>query len=447
MGSKRKTNKEFIEEMAILHPTIEVISKYTKFTEPIKLRCKECGKEWETTPAYILRKKYSCECSKRIDPRCLSQDEYEDRFYKISNHIKLITPYETCRKKVHVKCNVCNYEWDVRPLDFLDSGECPKCIGKLKKTTNIFKEELSKINSDIEVIGEYIGANVDIRCRCKICGREWNSRPSNLLHGAGCINCYKNNEFEKTKNKFYNEIKIKNPYIDIVGEYKGDKKHITCRCKKCNNIWDTAIPHNLLRGSGCPECAKKAISSVIRKSPDCFKSELEKVNPDIELLEDYKLSTIKIKCKCKKCNNIWDANPSDILHNGSGCPYCKMSKGEEAIKDILDRLNFNYKREYKLFGCESKISLRFDYAIFIDEKLICVIEYQGIQHYKPIDFAGKGKKWADESFISNQRRDEIKRSYCKENNIPLIEIPYYEYKNMENILVERLGLIKEECVA
>ena len=49
------------------------------------------------------------------------------------------------------------------------------------------------------------------------------------------------------------------------------------------------------------------------------------------------------------------------------------------------------------------------------------IEYQGIQHYTPIDFFG-----GENSFIELKNRDKIKRNFCKENNITLIEIKYDE---------------------
>ena len=68
-----------------------------------------------------------------------------------------------------------------------------------------------------------------------------------------------------------------------------------------------------------------------------------------------------------------------------------------------------------------------------------LIEYQGKQHYEPIDFAGKGEKWANKLFRSNQKRDKIKRGYCIKNNIPLIEIPYWEFENTENILLNKLN--------
>ena len=47
------------------------------------------------------------------------------------------------------------------------------------------------------------------------------------------------------------------------------------------------------------------------------------------------------------------------------------------------------------------------------------IEYQGKQHYEPVEFFG-----GEEQFLLNQKRDNIKREYCDKNNIPLLELKY-----------------------
>ena len=37
-----------------------------------------------------------------------------------------------------------------------------------------------------------------------------------------------------------------------------------------------------------------------------------------------------------------------------------------------------------------------------------------------------------------KRHDKIKNEYCKNNNIELIRIPYYEKENIYNILTDKL---------
>ena len=127
----------------------------------------------------------------------------------------------------------------------------------------------------------------------------------------------------------------------------------------------------------------------------------------------------------------------------------KSSRGEIKICDILDAAGLVYKEEYSFPDLISTSGrpLRFDFCVFDDNGDIdFLIEYQGIQHYEPIDFAGKGEEWANEMFKSNQRRDKIKRDYCVENNIPLIEIPYWEIKNIENILLDKIKDLTKQRV-
>ena len=64
----------------------------------------------------------------------------------------------------------------------------------------------------------------------------------------------------------------------------------------------------------------------------------------------------------------------------------------------------------------------FDCAIFNQETLLCLIEYDGEQHFKPIEFFG-----GEEAFQKQQERDQKKDEWCKENNIPLLRIPYTDY--------------------
>ena len=50
-----------------------------------------------------------------------------------------------------------------------------------------------------------------------------------------------------------------------------------------------------------------------------------------------------------------------------------------------------------------------------------------MQHFKP--------SFNDEkSFDRTKLHDDYKNKYCKNNNIPLIRIPYYEFENIESIL-------------
>lgn len=94
------------------------------------------------------------------------------------------------------------------------------------------------------------------------------------------------------------------------------------------------------------------------------------------------------------------------------------------IEQILKTAGVKYQSQYRIR--EFNISAPFDYAIFNRETLLCLIEYDGEQHFKPVEFFG-GK----EAFQKQQERDRKKNKWCKENNIPLLRIPYTDYEQLD----------------
>ena len=42
------------------------------------------------------------------------------------------------------------------------------------------------------------------------------------------------------------------------------------------------------------------------------------------------------------------------------------------------------------------------------------------QHFKPVDFAGRGEKWAEEEFEKNIQRDVYKNQLCRDKGIRLL---------------------------
>ena len=171
-----------------------------------------------------------------------------------------------------------------------------------------------------------------------------------------------------------------------------------------------------------------------KKTHEQFIEELEKINLNIEVLETYINSTTKILVKCTICGHEWNAMPSNLLNNG-GCPKCNESKGEKSISSFLDKHNIKYKRGKRFHNCRNKLPLPFDF--YLPAYNIC-IEYDGQQHYKPIQFKRMSLEKAEKQFLKTKECDEIKTNYCSDNNIKLIRIPYWEKKNVEKIILDLL---------
>lgn len=148
----------------------------------------------------------------------------------------------------------------------------------------------------------------------------------------------------------------------------------------------------------CPYCYGKY------KNTEDFINEMKNINRDIEIIGQYNGSENPVKCKCKKCGHIWSPIGRS-LKNKQGCPICKSSKGEKAIYDFLIKNNIDFIKEKKFEDCKNKRCLKFDFYLPLHN--LC-IEYDGEQHFMPVDFANKGYEWAKSLYNKNIERDNIK---------------------------------------
>lgn len=122
---------------------------------------------------------------------------------------------------------------------------------------------------------------------------------------------------------------------------------------------------------------------------------------------------------CPEHGEFWQTPNSHI--QGSGCPSCSSSKGEEEVCNILLSNGIKFIREYTIQVPNEINTSGHAYIDFYLPEYNTFVEYNGIQHYNPkMAFGGSFK------FERQQARDEYVRQYCKDNNIKLIEIRYDE---------------------
>lgn len=102
----------------------------------------------------------------------------------------------------------------------------------------------------------------------------------------------------------------------------------------------------------------------------------------------------------------------------------RASRGEIKIEDILNSADVNFVEEFSFPDLVSNNNhpLRFDFAVFDDnDKIDFLIEFQGIQHYKP-----KSKFGGITGLRKQQYNDMLKREYCNKHGITLVLIPYWD---------------------
>ena len=137
-----------------------------------------------------------------------------------------------------------------------------------------------------------------------------------------------------------------------------------------------------------------------------------------------------------RTNHEWTPVAGRLLRRG--CPKCNFSKGELLISKILKELNINFKEQY-IFGglkTEDNGTPKFDFVLFENDKIKQIIEYDGEQHFKIV------KRWGGiKRFERQQKIDNFKNDYCKDNNIEMIRIPYTELKKINNEYIkEKLNI-------
>ena len=351
-----------------------------------------------------------------------------------------------------------------------------------RRTHDEFISVLKERNQNVEVVSKYISSKEKVKVRCLKCDHEWYASPSNLLKGFGCPECARK-ALTKTHDEFVKQMNGINPNIEVIGRYINDNVKIDIRCKICGHEWK-AKPSNLIQRFGCPNCYKLSRFNT----HEYFISRIKNINPNIEILSEYKGANKKVKCKCNKCCNIWETKASSLLsghgcpicfHNskrktheqfveevkninsditiignyknsktkikcrcnncghiwmpyangllvGRGCPRCKKSEGEKAILSYLDSNNIFYLQQYIFIDCRDINPLPFDFYLPNNNLLI---EFDGEQHFRPVDYFG-----GIEKYNTQVKHDEIKNQYCFENNLRLLRIPYTEFNNINHIL-------------
>ena len=137
-------------------------------------------------------------------------------------------------------------------------------------------------------------------------------------------------------------------------------------------------------------------------------------------------------CKCE-CGNLTSVLGTNLRRGNVKSCGCLKSAGEKEIIQLLLQHNILFEQEYQFADLKNENnthSLRFDFAIFTnDNKLLHLIEYDGIQHFEPVEYFG-----GEAAFQRQQYNDKKKEEYCLTHNIKLIRIKYNDIITIEKLL-------------
>ena len=343
--------------------------------------------------------------------------------------------YVNANTKVDIQCRKCGTVFSQRASAHRSGQGCPKCrLQTLADQKSKIKEENSviiigkfqKVHGDQYDYGKlnYHGADKKVDIGCKKCGRWFKSFPNNHLRGKGCRMCAQGDRGQREKNEnaktIISEFQIvhgdKFDYSGVV--YSGADVDVEIRCRVCGNVFlQTPACH---KNGGCKKCADRA------------NGKLRMDRAAVRLIDDfigvhgdrydyskvvYQGDEVRIEIGCKKCGKFFHQSPGHHKE-GNGCPRCQESHGERMVDRILTKAGVDFERQKKFNGCRDKRLLPFDFYLKRGEVQF-VIEYNGGQHYKPVNRFG-----GEDAFIGVQKRDAIKKQFCESMGIRHIEIPH-----------------------
>lgn len=237
-----------------------------------------------------------------------------------------------------------------------------------------------------------------------------------------------------------------NDKFEVLSQYKGHREKMFFKCKECNYSF-SCTANNMLKGNyGCPECAKykRKNSDYLKKltgNIEKVKNKINELYPDGDytlLSTEYKNNKAPLDIKCNNCGYEFKISYVNLC-KGKGCKYCNQpskhnSKGVQKIRKYLKENKYSFEEEFIISDCKNIKPLPFDFKININDDLFILLEFDGEFHER--------NKMNNDALKLQQKRDEIKNKYCKNNNLNLLRINYKNYKDIEKILDEYLNEVQ-----
>lgn len=145
--------------------------------------------------------------------------------------------------------------------------------------------------------------------------------------------------------------------------------------------------------------------------------------------QEFKGTDFLIDVKCG-CGEIFSLTVQHFIDGKHRCNKCSMKESEIAkkVKEWLIDKNIDFIQEKSFQDCKlTNMPMYFDFYL---PKYNACIEVDGIQHFKPITF-GSTKEQSIENFNKTKERDLFKNTYCIENNIKLLRVPFWQIEKTE----------------
>ena len=323
-----KDTETFVNQLETIDDSIEILSEYQNTHSNIKCKCKRCGHTWSAKP-YSLLQGHGC-------PRCAkSGTSFMEQYILLSFCLALGEDKVLSRDKTAIGMELDIYipslhlaiepgNWNLHKNSILrDSQKREKCAENgitLYTIYDVYPHEKQPPFATNCLVFDF-DLNKEDHCYIK-------NLVYDLFKVAGINKRFKEQEFTYIENQAYSRAKslthedflrrmsVIHPNIQVMGTYQNANKRLHVKCNVCGYEWD-AVPANLLAGDGCRKCGTKQAHKTFKKSTAQFISEIEKRNPDVEIIGQYEGIHKPILAKCRICGYEWSPNASSLMRGSS----------------------------------------------------------------------------------------------------------------------------------
>jgi hypothetical protein len=258
-----------------------------------------------------------------------------------------------------------------------------------------------------------------VKCLCD-CGNEIIVDSYSVRKIKSCLECC--HTVDSCIGQKFGKLTI----VEMLYHYKAQGlTYCKCLCKCGNNNYITKF-------SGLKSGNTSSCGCV--HSPSLLNQKFGRLTVISEVETDVPQRLWECECECGEIRYINSYILTSGHTNSCGCLRSEsVSKREVLIKSFLNEKNIQHQTQKTFEDCRGiggKV-LRFDFYL---PQYNYLIEYDGEQHFKSIEYFGGIK-----SFEVLRMHDNIKNVFCNNNNINLMRLPYTlsnsEIKNKINNIV------------
>nr|DAE85126.1 MAG TPA: restriction enzyme [Caudoviricetes sp.] len=308
------TTQSFKNEIAKLHPEVEIIGEWNGIDTPISCRCKECNFEWNYKPHSI--RTTGCPRCNGSATRKWTHEEYVEKINELfDGNIVVLGYYKNMNTKILHKCNKHNYEYMMNPIHALRRQGCKLCgyeitSEKRTKPLDVFLQQLhEKRGNEYSYISGYVNSSTNATFRHNMADGTYHDfvmTPNSMISSK--YNCPCCSGYQVYKG--YNDFNTKRPelaqylvnYQDGYKYTEWSSEELEWKCPSCGNIMKKKISYVSKYGVTCPRCD----DGYSYPNKFIYNSLLQIENQLDFLDREYRPDWCKYKYKDKNCYGIYD---------------------------------------------------------------------------------------------------------------------------------------------